>query len=288
MSATTPVTTQTTAPANTKISFIGAGNMAHAMIGGLLSAGESAAEIMAADPNPAARDRLQAMGIATTADNAAAATRADILVIAVKPQVLAEILAPLANHLPEAALVISIAAGIPIDAIERALTRTQAVVRCMPNTPALLREGMTGMFGNNLVTAAHRAGAERIAGAIGQYAWLDSEADIDAVTAVSGSGPAYFFYLMEAMIEAGEALGLTPELARKLTVATARGAAAMANQDATQPSELRHNVTSPGGTTEQALMMFNERSVQEHIRAGVAAAAVRSQELAQEFGNATN
>ena len=144
------------------------------------------------------------------------------------------------------------------------------------------------MFGNNLVTTAHKAGVEHIIGAIGQYAWLDTEAHIDAVTAVSGSGPAYFFYLMEAMIEAGEALGLTPELARQLTVATARGAAAMANQEAAQPSELRHNVTSPGGTTERALTMFNERSIQEHIRAGVAAAAVRSQELAQEFGNATN
>lgn len=272
----------------TKISFIGAGNMAHAMIGGLLSAGEAIDGIMAADPNSAARDRLQALGVETTAENTTAAARADILVIAVKPQVLGQILAPLAGHLPANSLVLSIAAGIPIEAIEGALARNQAVVRCMPNTPALLREGMTGMFGNNLVTTAHKAGVERIIGAIGQYAWLDTEADIDAVTAVSGSGPAYFFYLMEAMIEAGEALGLTPELARQLTVATARGAAAMANQEATQPSELRHNVTSPGGTTERALTIFNERSVHEHIRAGVAAAAVRSQELAQEFGNATN
>jgi len=272
----------------TGISFIGAGNMAHAMISGLLAAGESAQNITAADPNPSARERLASLGVTTTSDNAAALTHADVVVIAVKPQVLGAIISAAAAELPTQALVISIAAGIPIAAIEAALGREQAIVRCMPNTPALLREGMTGMFANSLVAPAQRSGAERVAAAIGQYAWLESEADIDAVTAVSGSGPAYFFYLMEAMIEAGEALGLTPEMARKLTIATARGAAAMANQDGTSPGVLRHNVTSPGGTTERALSVFNDHSVQQHIRAGVQAAAVRSEELAHEFGSQTN
>ena len=272
----------------TGIRFIGAGNMAHAMISGLVNAGADPRDIVAADPNAAARDRLSALGVTTTSDNAAALADAEVVVIAVKPQVLGGIVAAGAASLPTHALVISIAAGIPIAAIEAALTRDQAIVRCMPNTPALLREGMTGMFANPLVTPAQRQSAEQVATAIGQYAWLESEADIDAVTAVSGSGPAYFFYLMEAMIEAGEALGLTPELARELTIATARGAAEMANQDGTSPGVLRHNVTSPGGTTERALRVFNDHSVQQHIRAGVQAAATRSEELAHEFGNPTN
>lgn len=269
----------------TSICFIGAGNMAHAMIGGLLAAGEPASAITAADPNPTARDRLTELGVATTADNRAAVTGANVVVIAVKPQVLAQILTGVAAQLPADALVISIAAGIPINAIEQALGRSQAIVRCMPNTPALVQAGITGMFGNSQVTTSQRRTAQRIAMAIGTHAWLDSEAAIDAVTAVSGSGPAYFFYLMEAMIEAGEALGLAPGLARQLTVATARGAAAMADQDDASPSVLRHNVTSPGGTTERALNVFNEGQVQQHIRAGVQAAATRSEELAHEFGN---
>ncbi|MEM7219983.1 MAG: pyrroline-5-carboxylate reductase [Pseudomonadota bacterium] len=267
----------------TKISFVGAGNMAQALIGGLLRAGHPASELHAADPVAAARDAVATLGVAATDDNAAAVADSEVVLLAVKPQVLAQVLAPLHDAIPEGALVMSIVAGMPLAAIEALLRPGQPVVRCMPNTPALLSAGITGMFANRAVSPDQRAQAETLAGAAGEWVWVDEERQLDAVTAVSGSGPAYFFYLMEAMIEAGVELGLDAELARRLTVSTAAGAAAMANQPDAVPGVLRQNVTSPGGTTEAALNHFEAQALARHIRAALTAADRRAAELAKEF-----
>ena len=274
----------------TTISFIGAGNMAQALVGGLLKAGHPADELRAADPFPGAREQMSELGVKTTDNNDEAVAGCDVVVLAVKPQVLTKVLETMAPALPGDALVLSIAAGIPIQTIASALkgqpnsAQAPAIVRCMPNTPALLGLGITGMHANEQVNPAQKKLAETVASAAGQWVWVDAEDDIDAVTAVSGSGPAYFFYLMEAMIEAGVELGLPRELAAKLTVATATGAAAMAAQSGADAAILRQNVTSPGGTTERALALFDEGQLNPHIRTALAGAAQRSAELAREFG----
>ena len=269
----------------TSITFIGAGNMARAMIGGLLKAGYPASSLRAGDPDANARAVLGEQGITTSANNPELVSGADAVVLAVKPQVLTPVLKALGPELGTDALVISIAAGLPIAAIEACLPAEQAVVRCMPNTPALLGLGITAMYPNEHLRTPHRALAELVIGATGRAVWVPGEAALDAVTAVSGSGPAYFFYLMEAMIAAGVEQGLEPELARELTVATAVGAAAMADKPGADPAILRQNVTSPGGTTERALSLFEARQINHHIRAALAGAAARSRELAAEFGN---
>ena len=264
--------------------------MTRALVGGLINAGYDPKTIRASDPFPNAREQIASLGIHASDNNAEIVKKADVIVLAVKPQVLTEVIADLADSLAADTLVLSIAAGIPIATIERALgaeaesSPIRPVVRCMPNTPALLGSGITGMYANPGVTAEQKLLAEQVASAAGQWVWLDNEVDIDAVTAVSGSGPAYFFYLMEAMIEAGTELGLSSELAAKLTVATATGAAAMAEQPGADPAVLRQNVTSPGGTTERALKLFDEGQLNPKIRTALAGAAHRSAELAREFG----
>ena len=288
----------------TTISFIGAGNMARALIGGLLKAGHPPATLRAADPFPEARDQIAALGIEASEHNAAIVGDADVVVLAVKPQVLNSVLADMAEALPPNALVLSIVAGIPLATITTALNpnasdQTQSapestpepapvakrpIVRCMPNTPALLGLGITGMYANRHVNEQQKQLAQTVASAAGEWVWVDDEDDIDAVTAVSGSGPAYFFYLMEAMTEAGAELGLPRELAAKLTVATATGAAAMAAQPGADAAVLRQNVTSPGGTTERALALFDDGQLNPKIRTALAGAAKRSAELAREFG----
>jgi pyrroline-5-carboxylate reductase len=256
--------------------------MARSLISGLLASGYEAARIRASDPSDEQRETAAALGIEVTADNAAAVTGAGVVVMAVKPQVMGAVMAGL--PLDQAQLVISIAAGVPIASIERWSAVAQPVVRCMPNTPALLGAGITGMFANRAVDLAGRALAERILGAAGRTLWLDQEDQLDAVTAVSGSGPAYFFYLMEAMIEAGEALGLSRAIATELTLETAYGAALMARQREAEPARLRQNVTSPGGTTERALRVLDDAGVRTTIGTAVRGAAERARELAREFG----
>jgi pyrroline-5-carboxylate reductase len=272
----------------TKISFIGAGNMARALVGGLLKAGQDPELITASDPFENARNALAQMGVSTSDSNVASVRDADVIVLAVKPQKLTDVLRDVAASLPPNALLISIVAGMPLSAISAALSLAgdgnRAVVRCMPNTPALLREGITGMYANNTVNDAQKRQAETLAAAAGRWGWVDTEEAIDAVTAVSGSGPAYFFYLMEAMIEAGVELGLSRTLAAELVVATATGAAAMAEQPGADPAVLRQNVTSPGGTTERALALFDEAQLNSGIRTALAGAATRSAELAREYG----
>ena len=264
---------------NKCIAFIGGGNMAHALATRLAAAWPG--EIRVAEPVAAQRERFEDL-IVTTDDNRAAARGAGVVVLAVKPQVLETVARQIAPALAGDQLVVSIAAGVPISALQGWLGRDRAVVRCMPNTPALIGAGISGLVANRFVTVEQRATAADILGAAGDVVWFDADADLDAVTALSGSGPAYFFYVIEALSLAGERLGLRPEVARQLTVATAAGAAAMAGSD--DPAVLRRRVTSPGGTTERALSILAEQSLPEALDAAVRGAFERSQELAEEFG----
>lgn len=262
----------------TRIAFVGGGNMAFAMVNGL-RAGTSF-EIAVADPVPEQLARFE--GVSTTADNAAAAAGADAVVLAVKPQQIAA--AVTATALDPAQLVISIAAGVPMHAITGWTSAGQPIVRCMPNTPALLGAGITGAVPNGNVGAPHRTLAEHVLSAAGEVVWFDKEASLDAVTALSGSGPAYFFYLLEAMVDAGATLGVEADTARRLAVATAVGAARMAAAGDADPATLRARVTSPGGTTERALSILASNRVDAAIRQAVEGAWHRSRELGKEFG----
>lgn len=267
------------------IAFIGAGNMARSLAGGLLQQGWPAAAVRMADPNKeqlgAAR---KAFDIAVFADNAAAARGANILVLAVKPQTLRAVCTALRPALAHAPLAISVAAGIRAHDIARWLGGGCAVVRTMPNTPALIGQGATALFAHTGVTAAQRTQAENIMRAVGIAEWVADEAALDAVTALSGSGPAYFFRVIEVLEQAGIAQGLPPATARRLSIQTALGAASMAAASDEAPAVLRARVTSPGGTTERALATLDEGHIAELFARAVAAARARSQELAEEFG----
>lgn len=268
---------------NCNITFIGGGNMAQALIGGLLSRGLPATRITVSDPFENIRQLLQEKDVHVTDDNIAAIKNADIVVFAVKPQVLGGVLKPLKGLL-EDKLLISIVAGAEIKTISD-LTGSERVVRVMPNTPALVQTGAHGMFAKPEVSAKDRELATQVLAATGLTLWVSSEAQIDAVTAVSGSGPAYFFYMMESMIRAGKNMGLDEKVATALTLQTALGAAQMAISSSNAPSELRKNVTSPNGTTQAALEVFDRAQISQNIQTALAAAQKRSQELAQELSD---
>jgi pyrroline-5-carboxylate reductase len=265
------------------IAFIGAGNMARSLIRGLLAAGVPAERLRASDPAAGQRDALAALNVSAVADNTAAIRDAEVVVLAVKPQALRDVLGALPLNGTE--LVISIAAGVPVSALEAWTPAGTAIVRCMPNTPALLRAGITGLYANSRVSGAQRSIADSVLGAAGRTLWVEDEGLLDAVTAVSGSGPAYFFYLMEAMIDAGVALGLDRDSATTLTLETALGAARMAREGQEAPAQLRANVTSPGGTTERAMTILGAADVAGAVRRAVIGAADRARELAKEFGH---
>jgi len=271
---------------NQNICFIGGGNMAQALIGGLLSRGLPTTRITVSDPVEQIRQILEEKGIQTTTDNVEAIQNADVVVLAVKPQVLATVLQPLKGLLSDK-LVISIIAGAEIQTISELIGGSQRIVRVMPNTPALVQTGAHGIYASEAVNAQDRELTSQILAATGLTIWVDSEAQIDAVTAVSGSGPAYFFYLMESMIRAGKNLGLDEKVATALTLQTALGAAQMAITSSHSPSELRKNVTSPNGTTQAALEVFDRAQISQNIQAALAAAQKRSQELAQELSEKT-
>lgn len=264
------------------IAFIGAGNMARSLITGLVRSGHPADRIRASDPMIAQLEAVRSMGIITVGSNSQAVEDAEVVVLAVKPQVLGEVLSGL--KLSESQLLVSIAAGVPLQSLEAWSSANQPIVRCMPNTPALLGAGISGLFPNPAVSKAQRGAAEAILGAAGKTIWVGTEALLDAVTAVSGSGPAYFFYLMEAMVEAGINLGLDRDTATALTLETAYGAALMAKEGELSPAQLRTNVTSPGGTTERALSILDAAGSRAVIERALAGAAQRSRELAEEFG----
>lgn len=269
---------------NTRIAFIGAGNMAASLIGGLRAKGLQAQQIRASDPGAETRARVSAEhGIDTFADNAEAIQGVDVIVLAVKPQAMKAVCESLRPSLQPHQLVVSIAAGITCASMNRWLG-AQPIVRCMPNTPALLRQGASGLYANAQVSAAQREQAGQLLSAVGIALWLDDEAQIDAVTAVSGSGPAYFFLLMQAMTDAGEKLGLSRETASRLTLQTALGAAQMALSSEVEPAELRRRVTSPNGTTEAAIKSFQANGFEALVEQALNAASQRSAELAEQLG----
>ncbi|WP_180105437.1 MULTISPECIES: pyrroline-5-carboxylate reductase [unclassified Acinetobacter] len=270
---------------NCNISFIGGGNMAQALIGGLIARGVPTTRITVSDPVEKVRELLAEKDLHVTDDNVAAIRDADIVLFAVKPQVLAKVLAPLQGLL-EGKLVISIVAGAEIATISK-LLGTERIVRVMPNTPALVQTGAHGLYAVEAVSAEDRDLASQVLASTGLTLWVNSEAQIDAVTAVSGSGPAYFFYMMESMIRAGKNMGLDEKVATALTLQTALGAAQMAITSANSPAELRKNVTSPNGTTQAAIEVFDRAQISQNIQAALAAAQKRSQELAQELSEST-
>ena len=270
---------------NCNICFIGGGNMAQALIGGLISRGLPPTRITVSDPVEKVRLLLEEKDVHVTDDNIAAIRDADIVLFAVKPQVLASVLKPL-KGLFDGKLVMSIVAGAEIATIANLLD-TDRIVRVMPNTPALVQTGAHGLYANEAVNAKDRELASQVLAATGLTLWVNSEAQIDAVTAVSGSGPAYFFYMMESMIRAGKNLGLDEKVATALTLQTALGAAQMAITSANTPAELRKNVTSPNGTTQAALEVFDRAQISQNIQAALAAAQKRSQELAQELSESS-
>ena len=267
------------------IAFIGGGNMAASILGGLIASGVDPSRLWASDPNPESLTALQALPpINTTANNADAIAAADIVVLAVKPQIMATVAKAIAPLLADTQpLFISIAAGITSASLDQWLGGKQAIVRCMPNTPALVQTGATALFANNQVSDLQRQQAQHILEAVGIAMWVEQEAELDIVTAVSGSGPAYFFLVMEAMQAAGREMGLSAEVAEKLTLQTALGAAKMATQGGVDAAELRRRVTSPNGTTERALGIFEEGDLRGLFLSALTGAKLRSEELAKEL-----
>ena len=267
--------------ADTSIGFIGAGNMAGALIEGLLANGVEPARLWASDTDLARLSALAIKGVRTSAANADLVKACEVLVLAVKPQVMATVVRELQTELQgKSCLLVSIAAGIQIASLQQWTSPRQAIVRCMPNTPALVLAGATGVVANAQVSAGQKELADAILKAVGLVCWLDTEDQLDAVTALSGSGPAYFFLMIEAMQAAGTKLGLPAAVANALTLQTAFGAAKLALQSDVDAAELRRRVTSPNGTTEAALKQFEHDSFRELVERALGKAATRSRELA--------
>lgn len=266
-----------------KLGFIGGGNMAAAIIGGLLQKDFAATDIIVAEPLAERRAWLASeFGVEASDDNTATLV-ADVLLLAVKPQQLREVLLGLPALAP-GQLVLSIAAGVRASDISRWLRDHPGVVRAMPNTPALVGAGITGLYALPEVNAAQKAQAAQLLEAVGGVVWVDTEAQIDAVTAISGSGPAYVFLFIEALEQAAIDLGLPAETARQLTLHTFLGASALAIRDKSSPAELRARVTSKGGTTERGLLALEEGGVKYLIGLAARAAAERANEMGNLFG----
>ncbi|MFZ5532384.1 MAG: pyrroline-5-carboxylate reductase [Pseudomonadota bacterium] len=269
------------------IGFIGAGNMASSLLTGLVQQGIPGTQLGAADPDPEKRASAARIdGLLATPDNATIARRADVLVLAVKPQALETACRALTDALSgRAPVIVSIAAGITTTSLTRWLGRELPLVRAMPNTPAMLGLGATGLFATETVTDAQRGVVDQLFRGVGQVHWLETEAELDLVTALSGSGPAYFFLFMEALVDGARELGMSLELARALTLQTALGAAGMAQESGRDLAELRRQVTSPGGTTEQGLMVMEREGIRRIVREVLMAARTRAAELAHELGD---
>lgn len=266
-----------------QIVFVGGGNMATALIGGMLRQGFRAADIGVIEPDAAKREELQrSFGIATHADVPQAAT-IDVLLLAVKPQQMKQVAQAWATA-AAGALVISIAAGIRTESLSDWLGGHSRIVRVMPNTPALVQAGVSGLYAAAAVGAEDRDAAQRILAAVGETVWVDDEPMIDAITAISGSGPAYVFYFIESLTEAGKALGFSAEQARQLAYATFAGSIKLAQQSDDDAATLRAKVTSKGGTTERALATMEAGGVKAAIIDGARAACQRGKELGDEFG----
>lgn len=269
-----------------KLAFIGGGNMARSLIAGLIANGMPAGNIRVADSQRAVLESLnQRYPVQTFTDNLQAIDGADAVILAVKPQHLQNVVKTLRNHWQTEQLLISIAAGIRIDDIERWLGNSSpAIVRAMPNTPALVEAGATALYANSHVSHQQHELAESILRACGLTIWLNDEQHMDAVTALSGSGPAYFFLVMEAMEATAIKLGLPPETARLLCLETAFGAAKMALESGEPASVLRQQVTSPGGTTERAIHELEDGGLRSLFENALVAAALRARALGDELG----
>jgi pyrroline-5-carboxylate reductase len=270
----------------TRIAFVGGGHMATSLVGGLIARGTPAGAITVADPVAAQRDRLHRdFGVHVVDHGVAAVHEADVVVLAVKPQQMAEVCRAIAPALAACRpLVVSIAAGIRLQDLGRWLGPDLPLVRTMPNRPALIGVGITALYAGHEVGDGARAAADEIMGACGPTVWVANEAQMDVVTAVSGSGPAYFFLLIEAIEQAAIELGLDPATARKLSVETAHGAGRMAAAAFDSPAELRAQVTSRGGTTAAALEVLEAGGLRAMLAGAIAAAARRSSELARDYG----
>lgn len=267
-----------------QITFIGGGNMAAALISGIVRQAGSGAHIHVVDRNPEALERMaQQYGVRTATAIDAQVAQSEVVVLAVKPQQMREVAAELAPHLSRQ-LVLSIAAGIRSVDLSRWLNGYGAIVRTMPNTPALIGMGVTGLAAQPGVSEAQRLQADTVMRAVGQTVWLDDESQIDPVTAVSGSGPAYVFYFLEAMQEAAAQMGLSAQQGRELALATFTGAAQLAAQSDEPVEVLRQRVTSKGGTTYAAISSMEAAGVKEAIVAAMQAAAARGRELGEELG----
>lgn len=269
----------------TNITFIGAGNMASAIIGGLIDSGIATSNITATSPTEdMLRPVSERFGINTQTDNNAAIRNADVVVLAVKPQIMRDVCQAMQNTTREQRpLIISIAAGLNADTIDEWLGGGNAVVRCMPNTPSLVGYGASGLFANQVVTSEQRDMATQLMEAVGIVEWVEDEALIDAVIAVSGSAPAYFFLMFEAMEEAAVKLGLPAASARRLAIQTALGAATMAQRSEYDPATLKQNVMSPGGTTERAIQHMEDAELRKTIADAMQVCAKRAQEMAKEL-----
>jgi pyrroline-5-carboxylate reductase len=266
-----------------ELAFIGGGNMARAIIGGLLARGTAPSGIVVVEPDAGARERLaKELGVAVL-ERPALPMEGATVVMAVKPQQMREAARSCAAHV-KGSLVLTIAAGIRVEDLARWLGGHMRIVRAMPNTPALVHAGITGLFAASAVGAADRANAAALMSAVGEVLWFDREADLDAVTAVSGSGPAYVFYAIEALEQAARELGLSAGASRSLALATFAGAARLAVERGEDPAVLRAQVTSKGGTTERALQVLDEGEVRRRFVAAVKAACERSREMGEALG----
>jgi pyrroline-5-carboxylate reductase len=272
-----------------RICFIGGGNMTQAIIGGFLAKGGDASQLAVVEPNAEARTKLSALGVSTMAAWLPPRDPYSLVVLAVKPQVLCEAIRPLREGAGGlgGAVVLSIAAGVRTDSICQWLGDYRRVIRAMPNTPAMIGAGITALYAMEGIGEAERASAATLMRAVGKTFWLDDEPQLDAVTAVSGSGPAYVFYFIEALEAAAIELGLAPDIARTLAIETFRGGAMLAASSSDAPATLRANVTSKRGTTERALAHFAAEDIAARMIVGVKAAASRAKELGDEMAAAS-
>jgi len=271
---------------STTIGFIGAGNMAYALISGLINNGFNAQNIKLSDTDAELLSQRQAeFNLEVFTDNTELASQCDVVVFAVKPQILSIVCKELQTHIDHQPLMISIAAGVRATDINRWLGGNTAIVRTMPNTPALLGKGATGMMANAAVSDDQKTLAEQILGAVSECLWVEDEKMLDAVTALSGSGPAYFFLIIESMAKAGVALGLDEKTAEQLSVQTALGASMMASKGEDSAHELRAKVTSPNGTTQAAIESFQDQNFEMIVSHAMRAAFDRAREIGSELGD---
>lgn len=268
------------------ITFIGAGNMAGAIIGGMIESGFAPDDVIATSPDDSVLAPLrERLGIRTETDNAAAVAESDVVVLAVKPQIMREVCEQMRDAVQaRRPLIVSVAAGLPAETLEAWLGGDLPLVRCMPNTPALVGAGAAGLYANARVDETQRRLATELMEAVGLVEWVEEEGLLDAVTAVSGSAPAYFFLMFEAMEEAGVKLGLPADTARRLAMQTALGAAKMALASDKPPAELKRNVMSPGGTTERAIAHLEQAELRRIMAEAMTACADRAAEMADELG----